>query len=132
MSYRLQLLLCSFGKLGQIQAASDYKEKSHSNYFLVPSGKTRNYKTNTYLFLIHQGYALEEKNKNTIVLLSESKSFRGKLQHSLYQCFLTTRSMQGNAGHLNDTVSAFGLYLSAICGMMKCCPFLWSATRAGV
>lgn len=82
MSYRLQLLLRSFGKLGQIQAASSLKKKKNrSNYFLVLDGKTQDYKTDTYLFLIHQRYALGE-NKNTIALLSKSKSFRVKLQHS--------------------------------------------------
>lgn len=64
LSYRLELLLRSFGKLWQIQAALGFKkQEERGDDFVVLHRNTQNYKTDTHLFLIHQTYALEEKQE---------------------------------------------------------------------
>lgn len=54
------------------------------------------------------------------------KALQQTTQHGIVFCALQDLNLCNWSGKMT---TAWSYYLSAICGMMKCCPFLWSITQ---
>lgn len=113
MSHRLQLLLCSFRELWQIQTALRAKNNTQVVISLL---RTR---------------TMMAKITNILTYFLSIQVSTGKIRFLYCEWLSFTNSISTSVTDRYEIDLEHSCYLSAICGMMKCCPFLWSTTEPG-